>query len=37
MFATHFVGECEFSTEYSQRVHSVNVTYSQTKSMVFAV
>lgn len=37
MFATHFVGECEFFTECSQRVHSVCVTYSQNKSMVFAV
>ena len=37
MFATHFVGERRYFTEYSQRVHSVYVTYSQTKSMVFAV
>mgnify|MGYP000050317801 FL=1 len=37
MFATHFVSERKFSTECSQRVHSVYVTYSQTKSMVFGV
>ena len=37
MFATHFVSERKFSTECSQRVHSVYVTDSQTKSMVFAV
>ena len=37
MFATHFVSECRYFTEYSQRVHSVYVTYSQNKSMVFGV
>ena len=37
MFATHFVSERRYFTECSQRVHSVYVTYSQTKSMVFAV
>lgn len=37
MFATHFVGECRYFTECSQRIHSVYVTYSQTKSMVFGV
>ena len=37
MFATHFVSEHKFSTECSQRAHSVHVTYSQTKSMVFGV
>lgn len=37
MFATHFVGERRYFTECSQRVHSVHVTYSQNKSMVFAV
>ena len=37
MFATHFVGERRYFTEYSQRVHSVYVTYSQNKSMVFGV
>lgn len=37
MFATHFVSERKFSTECSQRVHSVHVTYSQNKNMVFAV
>ena len=31
-----FVGERKFSTEFSQRVHSVCVTYSQNKNMVFA-
>jgi len=36
MFATHFVGECEFSTECSQRVHSVYVTYSQNK-MIYKI
>ena len=37
MFATHFVGERRYFTECSQRVHSVYVTYSQNKSMVFGV
>ena len=37
MFATHFVSERKFSTECTQRVHSVYFTYSQNKSMVFAV
>jgi len=37
MFATHFVSERKFSTECSQHVHSVYVTYSQNKSMVFAM
>lgn len=37
MFATHFVGERRYFTECSQRAHSVYVTYSQNKSMVFAV
>ena len=37
MFATHFVSERRYFTECSQRVHSVCVTYSQNKSMVFGV
>ena len=37
MFATHLQFVWNTFTEYSQRVHSVYVTYSQNKSMVFAL
>jgi len=37
LFVGCFRGWMWIFTEYSQRVHSVYVTYSQNKSMVFAV